>query len=184
MTFQYFFFDTYIGYFLQVIPITLIVGIIYGIYKFKKDKNSKLSSKIWAIIFVCYLTGLLSLIAVPMHLWTNIWYYIFYHMESGTSIVLFEFNYNFIPNFVSNFNMENLGNILLFLPFGILYPLAKNKMSLRKTILTGILISLVVEFIQPFIGRGFDINDIIMNSFGVVISSICFYGIRKIKINN
>ena len=33
MTFQYFFFDTYPGYFLQVLPIALIVGIIYGVIK-------------------------------------------------------------------------------------------------------------------------------------------------------
>jgi len=184
MTFQYFFFDTYIGYFLQVIPITLIVGIIYGIYKFKKDKNSKLSTKIWSIICVCYLTGLISLTAVPMHLWSNIWYYIFYHNYSGASIRLFEFNYNFIPNFISTFSMERLGNILLYIPFGILYPLSKENNSFKNTVLTGVFISLTIEFIQPFISRGFDINDIIMNSIGVIVSSICFYGIKKLIKNN
>ena len=30
MTFQYFFFDTYPGYFLQALPIALIAGIIYA----------------------------------------------------------------------------------------------------------------------------------------------------------
>ena len=40
MNFQYFFFDTYIGYFLQALPIALIVGAIYGIIRFGNDKES------------------------------------------------------------------------------------------------------------------------------------------------
>ena len=39
MTFQYFFFDTYIGYFLQALPIALIVSAVYGFIRFKKDKE-------------------------------------------------------------------------------------------------------------------------------------------------
>ena len=31
MTPQYFFFDTYIGYFLQVLPIVLLAGLLYGL---------------------------------------------------------------------------------------------------------------------------------------------------------
>lgn len=40
MTFQYFFFDTYIGYFLQALPIALVIGAIYGIIRFRKDKET------------------------------------------------------------------------------------------------------------------------------------------------
>ncbi len=43
MTFQYFFFDTYIGYFLQALPIALIVCTIYGIVRFRKDKETSIS---------------------------------------------------------------------------------------------------------------------------------------------
>lgn len=37
MTFQYFFFDTYIGYFLQALPIALAISVVYYFIKFKKD---------------------------------------------------------------------------------------------------------------------------------------------------
>lgn len=43
MNFQYFFFDTYIGYFLQALPIALIVGAIYGIIRFRKDNEMPVS---------------------------------------------------------------------------------------------------------------------------------------------
>lgn len=44
MNFQYFFFDTYIGYFLQALPISLIVSVLYGIIKVR------LCSTLWLII--------------------------------------------------------------------------------------------------------------------------------------
>ena len=43
MNFQYFFFDTYIGYFLEALPFALIAGTIYGIIRFVKDKESPVS---------------------------------------------------------------------------------------------------------------------------------------------
>lgn len=34
MNFQYFFFDTYPGYFLQMLPFALLVGAVYGFIRF------------------------------------------------------------------------------------------------------------------------------------------------------
>ena len=62
MTFQYFFFDTYIGYFIQALPISLFVGIIYWLIRFKNDKTTNVSQKIFSCIFVCYITELVCLI--------------------------------------------------------------------------------------------------------------------------
>ena len=59
MNFQYFFFDTYIGYFLEALPFALIAGTIYGIIRFVKDKESPVSRKIFSCVFVCYITGLI-----------------------------------------------------------------------------------------------------------------------------
>lgn len=46
MTFQYFFFDTYPGFLIQILPIALIISIIYGIIRFKKDKETPVGRKI------------------------------------------------------------------------------------------------------------------------------------------
>ena len=62
MNFQYFFFATYIGYFLEALPFALIVGIIYGIIRFMKDQESPLGRKIFSCVFVCYITGLICLV--------------------------------------------------------------------------------------------------------------------------
>ena len=45
MTFQYFFFDTYIGYFLQALPFALLVGAICGIIRYRISKETPISRK-------------------------------------------------------------------------------------------------------------------------------------------
>ena len=51
MTFQYFFFDTYIGYFLQALPIALLIGTIYGIVRYRKDKATPIYRKVFSCAF-------------------------------------------------------------------------------------------------------------------------------------
>lgn len=51
MTFQYFFFDTYMGYFLQALPIALVVGAIYGIIRYRADKETPISKK---TVLMCF----------------------------------------------------------------------------------------------------------------------------------
>ena len=53
MNFQYFFFDTYIGYFLQALPIALVVGALFGIIRFRKDEETPISRKLLSCAFVC-----------------------------------------------------------------------------------------------------------------------------------
>ncbi len=60
MTFQYFFFDTQVGYFLQALPFALVVSAIYGFVRFRTDKETPISRKLLSCTFVCYMTGLVS----------------------------------------------------------------------------------------------------------------------------
>lgn len=179
MTFQYFFFDTYIGYFLQALPIALIVSIIYGLIKFRRDKNTPRSKKIVSCIFVCYITGLICLV-LGLDLMHVFYYNLFYSFESGTSINWFRGEVDLIPDFYNNISREVIGNILMFLPFGILYPLSKEKIIFKETIIKGIILVVSIEVLQPIFGRSFDINDIILNSLGIIISTTIFILLKRI----
>ena len=61
MNFQYFFFDTYPGYFLQALPIALIAGGIYTACQIRRDRRRSTGKIILSALFVCYITGLLCL---------------------------------------------------------------------------------------------------------------------------
>lgn len=60
------------------------------------------------------------------------------------------------------------GNILLFLPFGLLSALLWRKFRWWKALLLGFDITLFIELWQLFIGRTFDVDDLMLNTFGVL----------------
>ncbi len=178
MTFQYFFFDTYPGFFLQVLPIALIAGIVYGLIRFGKDKQTPIGTKVMASLFVCYMAGLFSLV-VAKDVIADAWYRLIYHMDTGNSFRLFMWDFNLVPDFWRHLDSQTIGNLLMFLPFGILFPFFKKNATLGSTLLAGVICTLVIECFQPAFGRAFDINDIIMNALGVLISSMIFFAIKK-----
>lgn len=179
MTFQYFFFDTYPGYFLQVLPLALVASILYGLLRFGKGTRTPIGGKVMPCLFVCYIVGLAELV-VFLKIISHFWYWLFYHQPYGNVIPFFTFwDYNFIPDFWTHLDGETIGNLIMFLPFGILFPFFKQDTTFGKTLLAGMICSLIIECLQPVFGRAFDINDIIMNALGVLISAIIFFVIKK-----
>ena len=70
---------------------------------------------------------------------------------------------------------------MLFIPYGFLasYFLDNKKLSIM-TILT-IIASLTIETVQYYIGRVFDIDDIILNLLGGIIGFLIFVGLNAIR---
>jgi glycopeptide antibiotics resistance protein len=97
-----------------------------------------------------------------------------------------EYNYNLIPfaGILDILSSENaryicqniLGNIVMFIPFGVLLPLLWGSCTFARTVLAGAILSFAIEFTQFFIARGTDIDDLILNTFG----TICGYGLYLI----
>ena len=177
MNFQYFFFSTYPGFFLQALPIALIAGIAYAIHKIRQRRRRSTGKIILSSLFSCYITGLLCLTLFNSII-GDIYYFLFYHAPSGRSHQWFTFEYDFIPDFFHNFGAENLGNIVMFLPFGILYPLFREGSTWKRTLVAGFMTTFGIELLQPVFGSSFDINDIILNSLGVIASTIVFYTLK------
>ena len=92
------------------------------------------------------------------------------------------FRVNLIP-FVNLLDYESkrdlllniIGNCAMFIPTGIVVPCLYPRLrSFKKTVLAGFLISFAIEIIQlPFAVRASDIDDLILNTLGVIIG----YGI-------
>jgi glycopeptide antibiotics resistance protein len=77
--------------------------------------------------------------------------------------------------------LQNLaGNILLFMPLGILLCLAFTS-SVSKIVLFGALTSLLLELLQVFSGQGvFDVDDILLNALGTLAGAGCYYLAKEI----
>ncbi len=179
MTFQYFFFDTYIGYFLQALPIVLAVSAIYGFVRFRKDKETSISRKLFQFIFACYIIGLVCLV-VGLDLMGMCWYNLLYSIDSGMTINWFAGEVDLIPDFFNNISGEVIGNFLMFLPFGVLYPLSQKSPSWKKTCIAGFVAVAAIEALQPVFGRAFDVNDIILNSLGIIVSASLYGAFQKV----
>jgi glycopeptide antibiotics resistance protein len=95
---------------------------------------------------------------------------------------------NFIPcrtifNYI--FNNDNwrigyvniVGNIILFIPFGLIISLMRYKSNTnRRVCLYAFILSLSLELVQLLFGFGqFDIDDLILNSVGAIIGLMIFH---------
>ncbi len=87
--------------------------------------------------------------------------------------------WNWNHHYWSTINL--VGNVVALIPFGYLLPASFPKIKFFKTIFIGIIFILLIEFSQLFTGLGeFDVDDILLNFFGVLIGYILF-AIRKPK---
>lgn len=66
-------------------------------------------------------------------------------------------------------DFELLANIALFVPYGVLLPIAFRGLKWWAVDLIGLGTTLLIELIQPFFGRSCDADDIIANTVGAII---------------
>ena len=74
-----------------------------------------------------------------------------------------------------------IGNILLFLPYGYF---ASDYLKTKKGWwIAGLtfLISLTIEIVQLYIGRTFDVDDIILNTLGGILGFLIYYILERGK---
>jgi len=184
-----------IEYILNMLPYMLIALPIIAIFRVisvsafkKKGIKTTLWHELGIILFTIFLVGLASQTIIPK----------IEFGVSGLNIVNhnLESKINLIPGqvfidtwrecvvngywnyFIINFS----GNICMFIPIGFCIPVLWNGMSLKKTTLIGLGISLFIELCQIPQARGSDVDDLWLNTFGVIIGYalfVCFKYLLK-----
>ncbi len=81
----------------------------------------------------------------------------------------------------SMFNYNVFGNILIFLPFGYLFGSYVSPKKVWSIVVTTLLTSIAVEFVQLQIGRSFDIDDILLNVVGGILGYFLYIGLSAIN---
>ncbi len=72
------------------------------------------------------------------------------------------------------------GNIGMFAPIGFCVPLLWRNRTWYHVLLVGGLFSAAIEFVQVFVGRVSDVDDIMLNTFGAMIGFILFCILYKV----
>ena len=100
----------------------------------------------------------------------------------GKEIFASERSLHLIPfNFITETWLMSIANILMFLPLGFIFPIAFAKMrKLWSTTICMMLFSFLIEFIQYFVGRSADIDDLMLNTLGGILGYLVFYIFSKL----
>ena len=98
-------------------------------------------------------------------------------------INLIPFVYLFDYETVREIMLNLLGNSLMFVPVGIVYPIVYKKLNTHvKVIAAGIGFSLAIELLQLlFFDRVSDVDDLILNSLGYVLGYLIYLLVKRIK---
>ena len=142
------------------------------------------------MLFVCYLTGLVSLVVLPANFWLCIYDGIFFGWWDGLRERFHIGGVNLVPSVIKSLAGElALGswvktmlvyNILMFVPFGFFLPLTTKLRSFRKMIWVAVLTPVCVEVLQLVFGRSFDVDDLICNFIGIFAGAALAFAILKI----
>lgn len=81
----------------------------------------------------------------------------------------------------TQFYVNVIGNILVFLPFGYFVSSYIKATKVSHILLVTLITSFTIEFVQHYIGRSFDIDDILLNVIGSIIGFLLYIGFTAIK---
>lgn len=182
-----------LGYFLQVVPITAVVALVYCLCRLcqlkKRGEKPSLGTELLHLIFVCYVTGLFNLIVMPANFWLSMMDGIAFGWWEEILPVFSIGEVNLIPSILLYLRGELtigswvkhmlLGNIAMFLPMGFLLPFVTKKVSVKIIWKIAILVPLAMELLQLVFGRSLDVDDLICNFAGILIGFFFALPIKK-----
>lgn len=80
--------------------------------------------------------------------------------------------------------MLYIGNIILFIPYGIFLSTLFKRANLKNIIIYGFIASFIIEISQFLLKRGIlDIDDMILNILGVIIGYLFISAVKRFRVN-
>lgn len=172
------FFERYLVYLYRDVPVSVYVLlllffitvalIVFYIRGFKKGLRSVFGILTLEYIFLIYVATVLirSYYEGSGHNFTPLWSY--HEIQNGRVDLL----------------VENIMNVLLFAPLGLLLAFSSSRLNWRAPFIIGLGISISIEMIQFLFKTGFsEVDDIIHNTLGCMIGyglySLIRFGYRK-----
>lgn len=134
----------------------IIVPIMLILYKLRFHN---VSQTVVYTLFALYLAGVYALVGLPT-----------------VNYVRFEPNIYLIPLWgIQNDLKNSVLNVILFLPLGFVLPiLCSDFRSIKRSMLTGGLLSILIELLQMFTFRATDINDVLTNTLGTLLGYLLY----------
>lgn len=153
-----------------VLPLVMFVSVVIISLRLAYLKGTKrfvLHRELLMLIFIIYILCLYHIVTVQ-----DINY-------GGINLVPFRemFRYD-IGSY--KFMKNIIGNILLFIPYGFFSSYYLNNKNLSTNVILCLIATFAIETIQYYIGRVFDIDDIILNILGGLVGYLSYIALMAI----
>lgn len=152
----------------MLVIITVIITSLRIAYLIKTGKKLSLYKDLLYLVFIIYILCLFHVVT-------------FQDVNFGKSnFIPFKemFRYElFSPKFIRNV----MGNVLLFIPFGFFNSYILKSRRLWYPVTLTLVVSTTIEIVQYYIGRVFDIDDIILNILGGFIGYLIYIALDAIS---
>ena len=183
------------------LPFIILITFIYWVTRliwhrtkfgneFKEIRKKAYMNETIRLLTVCWFCALLSIVLTPTEFWFNFWRRIIIGQNPFEGFITGSFGEVFPMPIILQFIIEGhhdwlwwsagsvfphlLLNILLFVPLGVVLPFIYKHTTFIKTVLIGVSLSFLIEFIQFFIGRSCETDDLICNTLGAAVG-YCLY---------
>ena len=159
---------------MKIIDILALI-LLYIFIFYKRWKKVSKKTLIINTIFYIYISGVLYFTLMPI---ISSLPSIFNHPYAKINLNL----YDDLIHQRGDYLRQIILNIIMLIPFGIIYPITQNtKSKFIKTITHAFLFILTIEFLQPLIAvRSADITDIVNNLIGTIIGYLIYLLIKPI----
>lgn len=153
-------------------PLALFISVVFitlrGAYIFKGSKKVVIYKEVLSLIFIIYILCL---------------YHVLTYQNTGYGgINLVPFKEMFRYTFGSDKFMKNIvGNIVLFIPFGFFTSHYLNTKKAITPVIITLIVSACAEGMQYYLGRVFDVDDILLNVFGGFLGYLLFVAFSAIR---
>ena len=184
---------SFFGYFLQVLPVSLLIGLIYavcrGVFLSVKKRKIQWGKELFYLVFVCYLSGLFNLLLLPTNFWLVIFDGIFTGVWRSPGKFFRYAEIIRVPFIIKYFKGEAkateraikmlVGNYAMFIPLGFALPVITKRVNIKNIFLIAVLTPLAVELLQYIPGRSLDVDDLICNCIGIITGFFIAYPIIR-----
>lgn len=164
-------------YMVLILPVIIVIRIFQII---KSKKKTRISRELGIILFFMFLTGLLSQTILPTVSVEGEGIQLINGDHQAINLEPFRVlteTYNAIKylNLWQPFLINFVGNIVMFIPIGILLPLLWKKYDRAwRTVGIGFLLSLIIEILQLPQMRSSDVDDLWLNTLGACIGYVLY----------
>ncbi|MCR5060552.1 MAG: VanZ family protein [Saccharofermentans sp.] len=165
--------------FLELELIFAVVWILFRVVAALVTRKFDIKRELLLLLIYFNLAVIIRFVYFPLEELTDLVISVHFYQKPAINLVPFVniLDYRAASSAVTNV----LGNLLLFVPLGILVPVSFKKFdSFPKTVLAGFLISLAIELTQLVTpGRVTDVDDLIVNTLGAAVGYFIYALVKK-----